>query len=316
MYANTDAPAVSDAEFLERFLAGTLAPASFRHADHVRAAWLTLCTYPGFAALERFCSGIHGLAAAVGKPGLYHETITWAYLFVIRERIARAPEAQTWPAFAAANPDLFAWKPGLLERLYRDATLESDLARRCFVMPDRVAAPGGGGKAMTSMRSVPKPVRRTSVGDGIPVLRVQTGIRVERRLLKVLKGLAEYHDITLGDLLEGICLHAIEGKAPFGRETDWCRRQAEASLRARSRRRREPSHDGNAVVARGSTPRKMMRGYVAAANRTVTPSPSPAALAMPAPSAIVASWRSATRLTMASPRPLPGTPAVAGVVTR
>ena len=48
------------------------------------------------------------------------------------------------------------------------------------------------------------------------VVRVQTGVRMEKRLLKVLKGLAEYHDITLGDLLEGIVLHAFEGKAPFG----------------------------------------------------------------------------------------------------
>jgi len=49
--------------------------------------------------------------------------------------------------------------------------------------------------------------------------RVQTGIRMEKRLLKVLKGLAEYHDLSLGDLLEGIVLHAFEGKAPFGRES-------------------------------------------------------------------------------------------------
>jgi hypothetical protein len=49
--------------------------------------------------------------------------------------------------------------------------------------------------------------------------RVQTGIRMEKRLLKVLKGLAEYHDLTLGDLLEGVCLHALEGKVPFSPET-------------------------------------------------------------------------------------------------
>ena len=51
------------------------------------------------------------------------------------------------------------------------------------------------------------------------VERVQTGVRMEKRILKVLKGLAEYHDITLGDLLEGIVLHAFEGKAPFGKES-------------------------------------------------------------------------------------------------
>lgn len=53
----------------------------------------------------------------------------------------------------------------------------------------------------------------------IPVERVQTGVRLEKRLLKVLKALADLKDITLGDLLEGIVLHAFEGKAPFGEET-------------------------------------------------------------------------------------------------
>jgi hypothetical protein len=49
--------------------------------------------------------------------------------------------------------------------------------------------------------------------------RTQTGVRMERRLLKVLKGLAEYLDLSLGDLLEGIVLHAFEGRPPFGDET-------------------------------------------------------------------------------------------------
>ena len=49
------------------------------------------------------------------------------------------------------------------------------------------------------------------------VERVQTGARIERRLLKVLKALAEYHDLTLGDLIEGIVLHAFDGKCPFGK---------------------------------------------------------------------------------------------------
>ena len=48
------------------------------------------------------------------------------------------------------------------------------------------------------------------------IQRVQTGVRIEKRMVKVLKALAEYHDISLGDLLEGIVLHAFEGKAPFG----------------------------------------------------------------------------------------------------
>src|SRR5437879_11120224 len=57
------------------------------------------------------------------------------------------------------------------------------------------------------------------INEKIIVKRVQTGVRLEKRLLKVLKGLAEYHDLTLGDLLEGIVLHAFDGKHPFSNET-------------------------------------------------------------------------------------------------
>jgi catechol 2,3-dioxygenase-like lactoylglutathione lyase family enzyme len=55
----------------------------------------------------------------------------------------------------------------------------------------------------------------TSPPSQVTVQRVQTGVRVEKRMLKVLKALAEYFDISLGDLLEGIVLHAFEGKSPF-----------------------------------------------------------------------------------------------------
>ena len=65
--------------------------------------------------------------------------------------------------------------------------------------------------------------RRTAAqqAGGVPriVARVQTGVRIEKHILKVLKAIAEYHEITLGDLIEGIVLHAFEGKAPFGPES-------------------------------------------------------------------------------------------------
>lgn len=51
------------------------------------------------------------------------------------------------------------------------------------------------------------------------VTRVQTGVRLERRLLKVMKGVAELREISLGDLIEGVMLHAFEGKAPFAPDT-------------------------------------------------------------------------------------------------
>ena len=59
-------------------------------------------------------------------------------------------------------------------------------------------------------------VHNTVSESRLVIERVQTGVRMEKRLLKVLKALAEYHDLTLGDLLEGIVLHAFDGKCAFG----------------------------------------------------------------------------------------------------
>ena len=55
--------------------------------------------------------------------------------------------------------------------------------------------------------------------DPVVIERIQTGVRMEKRLVKVLKGLAEYLDLSLGDLLEGVVLHAFDGKAPFSKNT-------------------------------------------------------------------------------------------------
>jgi hypothetical protein len=60
---------------------------------------------------------------------------------------------------------------------------------------------------------------RKAVAAPVEIERVQTGVKIEKRLLKVLKALAEYHDMTLGDLLEGVVLHAFDGKAPFEKAT-------------------------------------------------------------------------------------------------
>jgi hypothetical protein len=59
----------------------------------------------------------------------------------------------------------------------------------------------------------------TGSSKQLEIERVQTGVRMERRVLKVLKALAEYKNMTLGDLLEGIVLHAFDGKVPFSAET-------------------------------------------------------------------------------------------------
>jgi hypothetical protein len=65
------------------------------------------------------------------------------------------------------------------------------------------------------MSAKKEPARRSD----LEVERVQTGVRLEKRMLKVLKALAELKDVSLGDLIEGIVLHAFEGKPPFSRAT-------------------------------------------------------------------------------------------------
>lgn len=64
-----------------------------------------------------------------------------------------------------------------------------------------------------------KESKTESTPQRIMVQRVQSGMRLEKRLLKVLKALAEYLDLSLGDLIEGICLHAFDGKLPFNEAT-------------------------------------------------------------------------------------------------
>lgn len=130
---------MTDAELLRSFEDCTLPNSAFHHQDHVRLAWLYLRQYPALAALGRFTEGLKRFAAANGRPGLYHETITWAYLLLIHERMART-EAATWEEFAQGNPDLLAWNPSVLDRYYEKATLGSELARRVFVLPDRCSA--------------------------------------------------------------------------------------------------------------------------------------------------------------------------------
>jgi|ERR1035438_334772 hypothetical protein len=126
---------------IEQFEAGTTAAESFHHADHVRLAFEYLCRSSVLEALPRFSDALQRFASAQGKAQRYHETVTWAYIFLIRERMVRAGGAQTWDEFSRRNPDLLVWKGGVLASLYRPETLESELARQTFVLPDRALCP-------------------------------------------------------------------------------------------------------------------------------------------------------------------------------
>ncbi|MEZ5285360.1 MAG: hypothetical protein R2712_11260 [Vicinamibacterales bacterium] len=95
-------------------------------------------------ALGRFCEALQAFARAQGADGLYHETISVAFMLIINERLSRTGRDAAWDAFASANADLLTWKPSLLDRYYTRQTLDSPLARRVFVMPDRLMGPSRG----------------------------------------------------------------------------------------------------------------------------------------------------------------------------
>jgi hypothetical protein len=129
---------LTDDELLGQFERATLPLECFHHLEHVRVAFLYLSTLQVLEALQAFSRSLRRFAAKYGKSKLYHETITWAYVFLIRERMARAGGTQTWEQFANNNADLLTWKDGALTRFYRDETLRSELARSIFVLPDNL----------------------------------------------------------------------------------------------------------------------------------------------------------------------------------
>jgi hypothetical protein len=131
---------MTDAEFHRAFLDLSLSPAGFRHADHIRAAWCCFRHTGDFAAgAADFIRHFRRFVAKIGAEAKYHETITWYYLTLVHRRMACSAPGAGWDEFRAANPDLFDREMRPLKRCYRQATLESALARRVFVLPD--AAP-------------------------------------------------------------------------------------------------------------------------------------------------------------------------------
>jgi hypothetical protein len=115
----------------------TLPDNGFHHLEHVRVAWLYLNMFPFWEAVRRFQNAIQSLAAAKGKATLYHETITFAYLALVNERIERQGRSSNWESFVKANGDLLEWHTSILSRYYTSETLQSEMARRVFIMPDQ-----------------------------------------------------------------------------------------------------------------------------------------------------------------------------------
>ncbi len=128
---------MTDDKLLAGFENCTLPNEAFHHEEHVRVAFLYLRRYSALQPLERFSAALQRFAAAHGKTTLYNETVTWAYLLLIRERMARAGWTQSWPEFRAGNTDLFDRNRDILKKYYQTETLQSQLAKGTFLFPDR-----------------------------------------------------------------------------------------------------------------------------------------------------------------------------------
>ncbi len=122
---------MTDAEFLAALESAHLAPSCFRHADHLRAAYLYLRQSGFEGAITRMRRALTRYAAAHGRPGLYHETITVAFLALVNERLS-GPADRGFEAFAADNAELF--DKHFLANYYRPETLASPRAREVFLL--------------------------------------------------------------------------------------------------------------------------------------------------------------------------------------
>jgi hypothetical protein len=112
----------------------TLAADRFHHREHLLVAWTYLGALPFGDAAARFATNLRRYAAAKGVAAKYHETITWAFLAILRERMCASPEGEGFDAFLDRNPDLLDAR-GALAPYYDEATLASDHARTVFVLP-------------------------------------------------------------------------------------------------------------------------------------------------------------------------------------
>ena len=128
----------SPAMLLDLLEGDSLDPANFSHRDHVALAWALLRRDPVLEAMAKFIEGLRHVTQKIGKPEIYHATITWAFLLLIHERMSRNPAAD-WEDFANNNADLLVSKPSVLERYYQPETLNSELAKQIFLLPDRLA---------------------------------------------------------------------------------------------------------------------------------------------------------------------------------
>jgi hypothetical protein len=120
-----------------RFEDCTQPVAQFRHRQHLQVAWWLLRNEPLLAAMPRFIDGLRRYAASIGQAQIYHETMTWAYLLFVHDRLERAGRQRSWDEFERDHPELFTRE--LVHAYWKPETLQSPLARRTFIFPDASA---------------------------------------------------------------------------------------------------------------------------------------------------------------------------------
>jgi len=125
---------LSDDEFLDAFHSCRLRTSEFRHADHLRLAWLHLAREPFDAALDRVRGGIQAFAKHYHLSGLYHETITTAWMHLLA-----AHDESTFDEFLSVNESQLS--SNLLHRFWTPEILASREARAHWVPPDRRELP-------------------------------------------------------------------------------------------------------------------------------------------------------------------------------
>lgn len=126
---------MTDDDLIAAIEAKSLPLEAFTHAEHVHLAWACLRRHPLLAAMGEFRQLLIAYATHHRKPSLYHETVTFAYLLLVYERMARTPHLHTWPAFAAEHSDLLTFRAGPLFRFYPADILQNASARAHFILP-------------------------------------------------------------------------------------------------------------------------------------------------------------------------------------
>lgn len=120
------------------FMAASIPPAAFGHREHIRVAFLFLRREPDFgAAAQAFRAALRRFVAAIGAEDRYHETLTWAYLALVRAHMEGHADVDSH-AFLRRCPELGQHRGGAIERHYDlDALMAAPLARTVFVLPTR-----------------------------------------------------------------------------------------------------------------------------------------------------------------------------------